>query len=105
MPRGNYRFCIDERIYASACKIEVTATGVLILTGCRASEVGGNFVYEHKPESCLPNLILAPGKWHSAYAASYIDGWPVAVEGEGEGPISFFREPQLAASRATAKTR
>lgn len=78
---GQYYFCVRHAdttdIFVMADEVEVTAAGALLLK-------------RRKEDSISINLALAAGAWTHVYAASLIDGAPVAVEDwESEG---FHRE-------------
>jgi hypothetical protein len=60
----------DGEIFVIADQLNVTSAGALIASRSQAQAIG---------------LILAPGTWTAAYAASTEDGSPVAIEHwEGE---------------------
>ncbi len=67
---GKWYYCIKSNmsenndIYAYADKVVVTDAGNLMLLS------DGGFI----------NLAFAPGDWDAIYAASCIDGSPIAVE-------------------------
>jgi hypothetical protein len=73
---GRYYWCIkvpqkvskSGEIYGCADEVEVTATGVLLLWQVRDGE----------PRRI--NLAFAPSQWNLIYAASCVDGSPVAVD-------------------------
>jgi len=65
----------QQDIYAHADTIEVGQTGELILKG----------IFKHDPNSntiqlAQLNAIIAPGTWSGVFAASVLDGSPVAFE-------------------------
>jgi len=60
----------DGEIFVIADQLNVTSAGALVASTSQAQAIG---------------LILAPGTWTAAYAASSVDGSPVAIEHwEGE---------------------
>jgi hypothetical protein len=60
----------DGEIFVIADQLDVTSSGALIALSSQAQSI---------------SLILAPGSWTAAYAASTVDGSPVAIEHwEGE---------------------
>ena len=61
----------DGEIFVIADQLNVTSGGALIASRSQAQ--------------VIVDLILAPGTWTAAYAASTVDGSPVAIEHwEGE---------------------
>lgn len=71
---GDRYFCIksplatDGEIYVMADALYVEPSGALMCMG---------HTVKHEP---LPVLVLAPGQWTGAYAASLMGGIPVAIE-------------------------
>jgi len=76
---GSYYWCIkvtndiaeDGEIYIMANSCRVLPNGELVCLGNRNKEFQDERVI---------NLALAPGKWNAVYAASIVDGSPVAVD-------------------------
>lgn len=64
-----------REVMLHADRLEVSEAGVLT-AWCNARK--GHDEHEETPS--LPTLILAPGTWVHAYAASAIDSHPVAVD-------------------------
>ena len=69
----------DGEIFVIADRLNVTSGGALIALRDPAQAIG---------------LILAPGTWMAAYAASTVDGSPVAIE-HWEGEIDLPRPLRL----------
>lgn len=73
---GNYYWCIrlneKEEVYAFA-DIVNNVNGTLLLLRDEKDEKTGE-------SKVTVNLAFAPGHWERIYAASLIDGGPVAVE-------------------------
>lgn len=71
---GNRYFCVktnlsaDGEMFVMADSVEVSAVGALVLW--REFSTGQRVV----------NLAIAPGSWQSVYAASLVDGSPVAID-------------------------
>jgi len=81
---GDYYWCIkvtndvaaDGEIYIMADTCRVSPTGALLCLGNKNRKM---------EEELIVNLAIAPGKWNAFYAASIINGSPVAVvHWEGE---------------------
>jgi hypothetical protein len=79
---GSKYWCIksaaseDGELYVMADRLQVTEAGALIAWGGhrnKSSEAPA-------PETQIAVLVLAAGCWTAAYAASIMDGSPVAVE-------------------------
>ena len=72
LPDGREAMCYADRV-------EITAQGALLLW--RETELANPDTFERTP---LPGsrlmLALAPGGWLTVYAASVLDGSPVAIE-------------------------
>ena len=70
---GRFYFCVKTRVSKNG-EIYVFADGVSI-------EPGGELVlWRSTDHGKYPNLSLAKGHWSAVFAASLIDGHPVAVE-------------------------
>ncbi len=68
----------EPEIYVMADRLEVDSTGALLCIGGFRSEAG-------PAKDPFTVLLIAPGNWTAAYAASCWDGSAVAVEAwEGE---------------------
>ena len=68
-PDAYYMLCAD--------RIEITASGALIAHGSFKRK-SGDTDEPAKPEQAL--MILAPGQWEMAHAASFLDGHAVCVD-------------------------
>ena len=71
---GNYYWCIKTKL-AKSGEIYVMADDARILPDGTLS-----MVQLKKGEEPIITLAIAPGQWQIFYAASMIDGAPVAVE-------------------------
>ena len=75
---GNYYFCVktnlssDGEIYLTADSVEITQSGGLI------------FYQESEEKGKSPNMGFSASNWKSFYAASWLDGHPVAVDHWGD---------------------
>lgn len=66
----------DGEIYVMADRLQVTEAGALIAWGAHRTKSSA----APTPETQMPVLILAAGRWTAVFAASVIDGAAVAVE-------------------------
>jgi len=73
---GNYYWCIrlneKEEVYAYADSIN-NVNGTLLLLREKKEEAASE-------SKITVNIALAPGHWQNIYAASLMDGSPIAVE-------------------------
>jgi hypothetical protein len=73
---GAHYWCVTgdgEPVFVYADRVEITSCGALIAWGGYRTE-GGHVEHEQQL------WVAAPGHWKACFAASLIDGRPVAVE-------------------------